>query len=75
MMVVVIGLLCPLSAYAQERLSDKDVETQMKNLKEDSKKFRSSFNSAIGKSTVRKTSREKDAKALVERFGKIVRGC
>jgi hypothetical protein len=74
MIIVVMGLLCLWTANAQERMSDKDVETQMNNLREDSKKFRSSFNSAVGKSTVRKTSREKDAKALVERFGKDCEG-
>jgi hypothetical protein len=53
---------------AQQRMSDKDVESTMKNLKEDSKRFQSSFNSAISKSTIRKTSQEKDAKALVKSF-------
>jgi hypothetical protein len=49
-------------------MSDKDIEKTMQNLKDDAKKFESSFNSAIGKSTVRKTSQEKDAKALVKTF-------
>ena len=60
-------LLVQLS-FAQQRLSDNDVESTMKNLKEDSKRFQSSFNSAISKSTIRKTSQEKDAKALVKSF-------
>lgn len=55
-------------ANAQQRMTDKDVENTMKNLQEDAKKFRSSFDSAIGKSTIRKTSQEKEAKTLVKRF-------
>jgi hypothetical protein len=62
-----VFLLVQLSS-AQQRLSDKDVESTMKNLKEDSKRFQSSFNSAVSKSTIRKTSQEKDAKALVKSF-------
>ena len=42
----------------------------MKNLKEDAKNFRSSFNSAVGKSTIRETDQEKAAQQLVERFQK-----
>jgi hypothetical protein len=53
---------------AQERMSDNDVENTMKNLKEDSRRFQSSFNSAISKSSIRKTSLEKDDKALVKSF-------
>jgi|SRR6185369_17553520 len=59
---------------AQTRMSDKDVEDMRKNLNEDAKKLRSSFNSAVGKSTIRKTQQEKDAKALVERFQKQTEG-
>ena len=71
-LMLVLALCCTLvipSATAQ-RLSDKDVEALLGNLKSDTKKFRSSFNSAVSKSTIRKTSQEKDAKALVERFEK-----
>jgi hypothetical protein len=57
-------------AYSQERLSDKDIETMFNNLKSDAKKFSSTFNSAVGKSTIRKTSQEKEAKALVQSFDK-----
>ena len=60
-------LLVP-SGSAQQRMSDKDIENTMKNLKEDSQRFQSSFNSAISKSTIRKTSQEKDAKATVKSF-------
>src|SRR5262245_13845826 len=71
-LMLVLALCCTLvipSATAQ-RLSDRDVEALLGNLKSDTKKFRSSFNSAVSKSTIRKTSQEKDAKALVERFQK-----
>jgi hypothetical protein len=65
-------LLCFLAAAqlanAQSRMSDKDIEHMMKNLKADSKQFQSLFNPAIAKSTIRKTTQEKDAKALVKNF-------
>jgi hypothetical protein len=61
-------------AYSQERLSDKDIETMFNNLKSDAKKFSSTFNSAVGKSTIRKTSQEKEAKALVQSFGTVRSG-
>ena len=40
----------------------------MNNLKDDAKSFRSTFNHAVSKSTIRKTSQEKDAKTLVQSF-------
>ena len=64
---IVMTLAAPV-VWGQGRISDKDVEATMQNLKNDAKHFQSSFNSAIDKSTVRKTSREKDAKALVKTF-------
>ena len=69
MMVVAIFMtLAAPVARGQSRMSDKDIEETMQNLKNDGKHFQSSFNSAIGKSTIRKTSQEKDAKALVKTF-------
>jgi len=70
--VVVLTLACivPPVAQGQQRLSDHDVEALLNNLKSDANKFRSSFNSAVGKSTIRKTSQEKDAKNLVQDFKK-----
>lgn len=53
---------------AQARMSDKDVVNMMKNLVQDTKQFQSLFNSAISKSAIRKTSQEKDAKAVVQSF-------
>jgi hypothetical protein len=57
-------------AYSQERLSDKDIQAMFNNLKSDAKKFSSTFNSAVGKSMIRKTTQEKEAKALVQNFDK-----
>jgi hypothetical protein len=63
--------LSPLSTLdAQKRVSDKDVEALMKNLKEDSKSFRENFDAALKKSAIRRTSQEKDVKGLVANFEK-----
>jgi len=71
-MAAVIALVFPilsaLPARAQERMSDKDVEQRIKNMDEDIKKFRSMFSSAIGKTSLRKTTQEKDDKKLVQDF-------
>jgi hypothetical protein len=56
------------SAQAQSRLNDKDIDTTLRNLQEDTKQFRDTFNSAVKKSTVRKTSQEKDAHQMVKTF-------
>ena len=53
---------------AQTRISDRDIEAMMKNLSQDAKKFTSSFNSAISKSSIRGTSREKESKLLVKKL-------
>jgi hypothetical protein len=57
-------------APAQGRLSDKDLQRLMQNLKDDAQPFRQTFANALKKSTVRKTSREKDARALTDTFAK-----
>lgn len=68
-LLVIIGLAqAPLTA--QGRLNDKDLEALMRNLRDDAKSFKSQFNSSISKSTIRKTSREKSAKNLVDQFQK-----
>jgi hypothetical protein len=59
-------------AKAQKGISDKDVEGQMTNMYDDAKKFRSSFNGSISKSTIRKTAQEKQSKTLVEQFVKDI---
>jgi hypothetical protein len=56
------------STPAQDRLSDKDVSHMMNNLKNDAKNFRPVWNHALSKSTIRKTSREKDARNLASQF-------
>jgi len=75
--IVLVALMVCLSgvgAMAQDRMSDKDVETTMKNLQQDSKKFATSFNAAIKKSTIRKTDKEKSGKQLVQHFQKQISG-
>jgi hypothetical protein len=57
-------------AQAQGRLSDKDLQRLMQNLKDDAQPFRQSFANALKKSSIRKTSKEKDARALVDTFAK-----
>ena len=64
-----VFLLAGLSgAHAQGRLSDKDLQRLMQNLKDDAQPFRQSFANALKKSSIRKTTREKDARALVDTF-------
>jgi Sec-independent protein translocase protein TatA len=65
---ILFSLLTGRPAFAQDRMSDKDVESLMKNLKEDSKTFQSAFNSSISHSTIRKTSQEKEYKATVQQY-------
>jgi hypothetical protein len=55
---------------AQSRLSDKDIEQRIKNLDEDTKKFHKSFDASLSKSTLRKTSQERDARNLAESLEK-----
>ncbi len=57
-------------ALAQGRLSDKDLQQLMQNLKDDAGPFRQNFANALKKSTIRGTSQEKDAKALADTFAK-----
>ncbi len=61
-------------AVAQGRLSDKDLQRLMQNLKDDAQPFRQSFANALKKSTIRKTSQEKDARALADTFAKQANG-
>jgi hypothetical protein len=59
-----------LAVAQQGRLSDKDLQRLMQNLKDDARPFRQSFSNALKKSTIRKTSREKDVRALGDTFAK-----
>jgi hypothetical protein len=62
------------AAVAQGRLSDNDLQRLMANLKDDSQSFRKSFANALKKSTIRKTSQEKDAQLLADTFAKQAAG-
>ena len=68
LLALTFALLFAPPSFAQHRMSDRDIEALMKNLKQDGKKFQSSFNSSISKSAVRKTSQEKIYKDLVKSF-------
>lgn len=68
---VLLGFaLAPSLSKAQNRVNDKDMESLMRNLRDDAKSFQPSFNDAVKRSVIRKTSQEKDAKDLVARFVK-----
>jgi len=60
------------SAAAQERLSDKDLEKVLNNLKSDAKKFGGAFKQDLSKSAIRKTNDEKEAKQLADQFPKQI---
>jgi len=73
--VIAFGFLTQLvvaqsTTPTPNRLSDKDLESVMSNLKADSKAFRPRFDSAIKKSSIRKTSQAKDAVNLASAFEK-----
>jgi preprotein translocase subunit SecA len=68
LVAIIFTLLAAHPASAQQRLSDRDVEALMKNLKQDTKPFVSTFTSAMSKSNVRKTTQEKIYKALAKTF-------
>lgn len=63
-------VLIAAPATAQTRVSDKDLEALIHNLRDDSKSFEPVFNKAIDRSIIRKTSRDKDSKELAARFTK-----
>jgi hypothetical protein len=55
---------------AQGRLSDKDLQGLIQNLKDEAQPFRQTFTNALKQSTIRKTSKEKDARMLADSFAK-----
>ncbi len=69
-LALALSLMCASVSTAQTRISDNDLEQLMKNLNSDSKKFQPIFNSALSRSSIRKTSQEKDAKKLADNFTK-----
>ena len=62
------------NAAAQDRISDKDLQRLMSNMKEDSKKFALSYKQDVSTSTIRKTNEEKNVRQLLDRFPKQVEG-
>jgi hypothetical protein len=70
MLLSLFGIFHGTLARAQTRISDKDLETLMRNLRDDVRSFRPRFDSAVRKSAIHKTSEEKGAKNLVARFEK-----
>ncbi|MGA7708923.1 MAG: hypothetical protein WCD77_14115 [Acidobacteriaceae bacterium] len=68
LIVSFLSVLQPATARAQKRVSDKDMDRMMKNLRYDTKQFRPIFDHAVAKSTIRKTSQAEDAKNLVLTF-------
>ncbi len=70
-LILLLGLVgADRLAMAEGRLSDKDLQQLMQNLKDDAGPFRQNFANALKKSTIRGTSQEKDAKALADTFAK-----
>lgn len=61
-------ILQPPAARAQTRVNDKDMAAMMKNLHQDAHSFRPQFDNALHKSTIRRTSRERDARGLSKTF-------
>lgn len=75
LLVVLTGILgAERLVLAQGRLSDKDLQRLMQNLKDDAQPFRQSLAKALKKSTIRKTTQEENAKALVDSFAKEANG-
>ena len=70
LLLAVPFLFSPSMAQAQGRVNDHDMETLMRNLRDDAKSFRPRFDDAIHKSTIRKTSQERQAQDLAATFEK-----
>jgi hypothetical protein len=70
-LILLLGMLgADRLVVAQGRLSDKDLQRLMQNLKDDAQPFHKNFAKAVKKSTIRKTSQENDATALADTFAK-----
>ncbi|MEI9979679.1 MAG: hypothetical protein WDN23_11910 [Edaphobacter sp.] len=72
-LVIFVGSGCQIVA-AQSRLDDKDLQHMLENLSGDAKSFRSTFVQALKQSSIRKTSRQKDAENLAMAFQKQTAG-
>jgi hypothetical protein len=70
MTLLLLSILSGATAGAQSRLNDKDLVRLMQNLSDDAQPFRQSFANALKKSTIRRTSQEKEAHGLADTFDK-----
>ena len=70
MTVFLLSVLSGAMAGAQSRLNDKDLARLIQNLSDDAQPFRQSFANALKKSTIRRTSQEKNAQGLSDTFAK-----
>jgi hypothetical protein len=70
MVVLLLSIGPGTTARAQSRLNDKDLTRLMQNVRDDAEPFRHSFANALKKSTIRGTSREKDARGLADTFAR-----
>jgi hypothetical protein len=70
MTVFLLSILSGATARAQSRLNDKDMARLMQNLSEDAQPFRQSFANAVKKSTIRRTSQEREARGLADTFAR-----
>jgi hypothetical protein len=68
LLAMVLGVSRP--AAAQGRLSDKDLQSLIQSLKDDAQPFRQNFANGLKQSSIRKTSKEKDARMLADSFAK-----
>jgi hypothetical protein len=68
MTLFLLSILSGATARAQGRLNDKDLARLMQNLSDDAQPFRQSFANALKKSTIRRTSQEKEASRLSDTF-------
>jgi hypothetical protein len=74
-MLFVLGLVVFVGSgrhavASQSRWDDKDLQQMLENLSSDAKSFRSAFDDALKQSTIRNTSRQKDAEKLAMAFEK-----
>ncbi len=68
-LVVFMGAGWQAVAY-QSRWDDKDLQHMLENLNRDAKSFRPTFDQALRQSSIRNTSRQKDAEKLSMAFQK-----
>jgi hypothetical protein len=71
-LLLLLAAVCVVQrpAAAQGRLNDKDLQRAMESLKDDAQPFRQTFANALKKSTIHKSTQEKDARALADAFAK-----